>query len=84
MTTRDPVRLTRVRPHRPDIGSAAALMNASAWNPIIWDWIGFAVRWIHLITGIAWIGASFYFIHLDASLRRSAACRPASAGKHGR
>ncbi len=46
-------------------------MNASAWNPIIWDWIGFAVRWIHLITGIAWIGASFYFIHLDASLRRS-------------
>jgi uncharacterized membrane protein len=46
-------------------------MNASAWNPILWDWIGFAVRWIHLITGIAWIGASFYFIHLDASLRRS-------------
>ena len=46
-------------------------MNVSAWNPIVWDWIGFAVRWIHLVTGIAWIGASFYFIHLDASLRRS-------------
>jgi uncharacterized membrane protein len=45
-------------------------MTASAWDPIVWDWIGFAVRWIHLITGIAWIGASFYFIHLDASLRR--------------
>jgi uncharacterized membrane protein len=46
-------------------------MIASAWDPIVWDWIGFAVRWLHLITGIAWIGASFYFIHLDASLRRS-------------
>ena len=46
-------------------------MSASAWGPIVWNWIGFAVHWIHLITGIAWIGASFYFIHLDASLRRS-------------
>jgi len=27
------------------------------------------LRWVHLITGIAWIGASFYFMHLDASLR---------------
>jgi uncharacterized membrane protein len=46
-------------------------MDASAWHPIIADWVGLIVRWIHLITGIAWIGASFYFIHLDASLRRS-------------
>ena len=41
--------------------------------------IGFAVRWLHLITGIAWIGASFYFIHLDASLRRSGGL-PAGVG----
>jgi uncharacterized membrane protein len=46
-------------------------MDATAWDPIVSDWIGLVVRWIHLITGIAWIGASFYFIHLDASLRRS-------------
>ena len=26
-------------------------------------------RWVHLITGIAWIGASFYFVWLDNSLR---------------
>jgi uncharacterized membrane protein len=45
-------------------------MDASVWHPIIADWVGLVVRWIHLITGIAWIGASFYFIHLDASLRR--------------
>ncbi len=39
-------------------------------EPIVWDWAGLIVRWVHLITGVAWIGASFYFFHLDASLRR--------------
>jgi uncharacterized membrane protein len=37
---------------------------------IIWDWIGFAVRWLHVITAMAWIGASFYFIALDLGLRK--------------
>ncbi|MEM9257903.1 MAG: urate hydroxylase PuuD [Pseudomonadota bacterium] len=32
------------------------------------DWISLIVRWMHVITGIAWIGASFYFIWLDNSL----------------
>jgi len=32
------------------------------------DWLGLVVRWVHLITGIAWIGASFYFVWLDNSL----------------
>ena len=27
------------------------------------------LRWLHVIAGIAWIGSSFYFIHLDLSLR---------------
>jgi uncharacterized membrane protein len=30
------------------------------------------VRWVHVIAGIAWIGSSFYFIHLDLSLKRRA------------
>lgn len=38
---------------------------------IIWDWLGFAVRWLHVITAMAWIGTSFYFIALDLGLRRS-------------
>nr|MDQ2706036.1 urate hydroxylase PuuD [Pseudomonadota bacterium] len=25
---------------------------------IAWDWLSFAVRWLHVITGIAWIGSS--------------------------
>lgn len=33
------------------------------------DWAELLVRWTHVITGIAWIGASFYFIALDASLK---------------
>ncbi len=38
---------------------------------IIWEWIEFAVRWTHVITAIAWIGSSFYFIALDLGLRKS-------------
>lgn len=37
---------------------------------IIWDWVGLAVRWVHMITAIAWIGSSFYFIALDLGLRK--------------
>jgi uncharacterized membrane protein len=32
------------------------------------DWLNLLGRWIHLITGIAWIGASFYFVWLDNHL----------------
>ncbi|WP_149139977.1 urate hydroxylase PuuD [Gemmobacter caeruleus] len=37
---------------------------------VIWEWIEFAVRWTHVITAIAWIGSSFYFIALDLGLHR--------------
>ncbi len=33
-------------------------------------WVEFAVRWLHVITAIAWIGSSFYFIALDLGLHR--------------
>ena len=32
------------------------------------DWLNLLLRWVHVITGVAWIGASFYFIWLDNSL----------------
>ncbi|MBK7471927.1 MAG: urate hydroxylase PuuD [Betaproteobacteria bacterium] len=32
------------------------------------DWLNLLVRWLHVIAGIAWIGASFYFVMLDNSL----------------
>ncbi|MDJ0629643.1 MAG: urate hydroxylase PuuD [Rhodobacter sp.] len=37
---------------------------------ILGAWAEFAVRWLHVITAIAWIGSSFYFIALDLGLRR--------------
>lgn len=32
------------------------------------EWLQLTIRWVHVITGIAWIGASFYFIWLDHHL----------------
>ena len=32
------------------------------------DWLSLLGRWLHLVTGIAWIGASFYFVWLDNHL----------------
>ena len=32
------------------------------------DWVSLLLRWAHIITGVAWIGASFYFVSLDNSL----------------
>jgi uncharacterized membrane protein len=32
-------------------------------------WLNLALRWLHVIAGVAWIGASFYFVWLDNNLR---------------
>ena len=34
------------------------------------EWVDMAIRWLHVIAGIAWIGSSFYFVHLDLSLKK--------------
>ena len=38
-------------------------------EPFIADWLDFAIRWGHMVAGIAWIGTSFYFVALDFSLK---------------
>jgi uncharacterized membrane protein len=38
-------------------------------DPYLRDWLDLGLRWLHVVAGIAWIGASFYFIRLDLSLR---------------
>ena len=35
------------------------------------EWLNLSVRWIHMITGVAWIGASFYFVWLENNLNRA-------------
>lgn len=37
---------------------------------VAWDWLSFAARWLHVVTAIAWIGSSFYFVALDLGLRQ--------------
>jgi len=36
---------------------------------VLTEWRSLIVRWLHVIAGIGWIGSSFYFIHLDLSLK---------------
>lgn len=36
---------------------------------VLTEWLSATIRWLHVVAGIAWIGSSFYFIHLDLSLR---------------
>ena len=39
----------------------------------ILDWANLLLRWLHVITAIAWIGSSFYFVWLDNSLTKPTA-----------
>ena len=36
----------------------------------LYDWLSLAIRWLHVVAGIVWIGESFYFMWLDSSLQR--------------
>jgi len=47
------------------------------------EWLQLVIRWVHLITGIAWIGASFYFVFLDLSLLPPQRKEDADAGVSG-
>lgn len=48
---------------------------------ILLHWAEFAVRWLHVITAIAWIGSSFYFIALDLGLKRDVALASGADGE---
>lgn len=40
-------------------------------DPHVTEWLNLIIRWVHMIVGIAWIGASFYFVWLENNLNRS-------------
>ena len=48
---------------------------------VLTEWASALIRWTHVIAGIAWIGSSFYFIHLDLSLRPRAGLPPGVKGE---
>jgi uncharacterized membrane protein len=49
-------------------------------DPYIADWLNLVFRWIHIIAGAAWIGASFYFNWLNNSIRPPEEATPGIAG----
>src|ERR1700758_2691193 len=51
-----------------------------AWGPYVWEWGSIRRRWLRVIAAIAWIGASFFFMPLDASLRKMKDAAPGVAG----
>jgi len=44
----------------------------AAYLPYALEWANMLLRWAHVVTAIAWIGASFYFVFLDSSLSKPA------------
>lgn len=40
-------------------------------EPHFLEWLNLTVRWLHFVTGVAWIGASFYFNWLENNLERT-------------
>ena len=45
------------------------------------EWLNILLRWAHVMFGILWIGTSFFFIWLDASLKKRAGQDPDIAGE---
>jgi uncharacterized membrane protein len=48
---------------------------------VLLEWLNLLLRWAHVMFGILWIGTSFFFIWLDASLRRREGGDPNIAGE---
>ena len=48
---------------------------------VLWEWVEIAARWTHVITAVAWIGSSFYFIALDLGLRKTPSLPPLASGE---
>jgi uncharacterized membrane protein len=52
-------------------------------DPYLNEWLSILLRWLHIVAAIAWIGASFYFVYLDLSLRPPKRREDAEAGVGG-
>jgi uncharacterized membrane protein len=50
-------------------------------DSLLHEWLDLVVRWIHVITGIAWIGSSFFFMWLDSHLEQPPSPRKGIEGE---
>lgn len=56
------------------------LVKGTPWEAHLMEWMNIVVRWMHITFGIAWIGASFYFVFLENALNRTKDLRDELAG----
>ena len=54
-------------------------MTAAAF---FFEWLGLALRWFHVVAGVAWVGASFYFAWVENALRRGGGQRAENIAGH--
>jgi uncharacterized membrane protein len=59
------------------------VVSATIDSNYVREWADLLVRWLHVVAGIAWIGASFYFIVLDNHLQAPRSAEDAEAGVAG-
>jgi uncharacterized membrane protein len=59
------------------------VLSATIDSAYVREWADLLVRWLHVVAGIAWIGASFYFILLDNHLEAPKRAEDAEAGVGG-
>ncbi|MBL4624366.1 MAG: urate hydroxylase PuuD [Flavobacteriales bacterium] len=52
----------------------------SSMQGFVMEWLNLIVRWFHVVAGVMWIGASFYFIFLENNLNRTKGIRDELAG----
>ncbi len=55
-------------------------INGTVYEGHFKEWLNLIVRWMHITFGIAWIGASFYFVFLENALNRTKNLRDELAG----
>jgi uncharacterized membrane protein len=56
------------------------VVKGTPWEGHLMEWMNIVVRLMHITFGIAWIGASFYFVFLENALNRTKDVREELAG----
>ena len=60
--------------------SVYLMVKGTLWEGHLMEWLNIIVRLMHITFGIAWIGASFYFVFLENALNRTKGLRDELAG----
>lgn len=62
------------------VASLYLYVSGTAWESHLMEWMNIVLRLMHFTFGIAWIGASFYFVFLENALNRTKDVRDELAG----